>query len=136
MNAVAALPMVAKKGDKVAIVEVVNRLQHPLPAVRNVILHALTVVANKGDRYALAAVGNLLEHPDHEIRRCAAQGIQLLCHPGNLAAIQVVVRRLKIDSDTDSVLEGAKYVAAPTTGNPPGVAGTPRAVMEPSFRLD
>jgi len=120
LNAVACLSMVAKRGDRVAIVEVTNRLQHPIPAVRGAALQALTLVANKGNRLALAAVGNLLEHPDYEVRRAAAQGIQLLCFPGDLAAIQVTVMRLKIDSSADCVREGAKYIAAPTTGNPPG----------------
>jgi len=120
MNALASLPLIAKKGDRVAIVEVTNRLQHPLPPVRSVALQALNLVANKGDRFALAAVGNVMEHPDYEVRRAAAQGIQLLCYPGDLAAIQVIVMRLKVDASADCVREGAKYVAAPTTGNPPG----------------
>ena len=120
MNALAALPLVANKGDHVAIVEVANRINHPIPAIRSVALQGLNCVANKGDRFALAAVGNLMEHPDYEVRRAAAQGVQLLCYPGDLAAIQVVVMRLKIDTDAECVREGAKYVAAPTTGNPPG----------------
>ena len=120
VNALAALPLIAHKGDQAAIVEVVNRLQHPLPPVRSIALQALHLVANKGHRFALAAVGNLMEHPDYEVRRAAAQGVQLLCYPGDLSAIQVVVMRLKIDTDADCVREGAKYVSAPTTGNPPG----------------
>lgn len=120
MIALAALPLIANKGDRIAIVEVVNRLQHPLPPVRLVALQGLEHVAKKGDQFALAAVGNLMEHPDYEVRQIAAHGIQLLCYPGDIRAIQAVVMRLKIDTDAKCVQEGAKYVSAPTTGNPPG----------------
>ena len=120
MNALAALTEVSNKGDQIAIVEVVNRLQHPVAAVRSIAMQAITVVANKGDRFALAAVGNLMEHPDHEVRRAAAQSVQLLCFPGDISAIQVVAMRLKVENDSVVVREGAKYIAAPTTGNPPG----------------
>ena len=115
LAAVSCLPVVAKAGDRTCISEVVNRLQHPAQPVRIVALEALSVVAERGDRFALAAVSNLMTHPDWEVRSIASAGIQALSKVADIAAIQSVVGRIALDSESDAVIEAAKYVRMPTS---------------------
>lgn len=114
LAAVSCLSVVAGKGDKKCIVEVVNRLQHPVQAVRIVALEAISIVAERGDRFALAAVSNLMTHPDWEVRRVASAGVQVLAKKADLAAMQSVVRLIALHSESDAVIEAAKYVRMPT----------------------
>lgn len=118
--ALEAIKALVPRGDKVALAEVVNRLQHPLHAVRIIALKAVAAVAKRGDKFAIAAAGNLLEHPDFDVRAAAAAAIETIAPPGDLAAIQAVAKRLGVGSDHPMVMEGARFVSAPTTGAPTG----------------